>query len=54
MKKKPPALKTDKQAEEFVAKANLADYDLSSMRIVRFEFQPKSERVNMRLSQTTS
>jgi len=49
MKKKLPALKTDKQAEEFVAKANLADYDLSSMRMVRFEFQPKSERVNMRL-----
>ena len=42
-------MKTDKQAEEFVDKANLADYDLSSMRIVRFEFQPKSERVNMRL-----
>jgi len=49
MKKKLPALKTDKEAEEFVAKADLTDYDLSNMRIVRFEFQPKSERVNMRL-----
>jgi predicted DNA binding CopG/RHH family protein len=47
--KKLPALKTDKGAEEFVADADLTDYDLSSMRMVRFEFQPKSERVNMRL-----
>ncbi len=49
MKKKLPAFKSDKEAEEFVAKADLTDYDLSSMRMVRFEFQPKSERVNMRL-----
>ncbi|HEV3108963.1 MAG TPA: BrnA antitoxin family protein [Candidatus Binataceae bacterium] len=49
MKKKLPALKSDKEAEEFVAKADLTDYDLSGMRMVRFEFQPKSERVNMRL-----
>ena len=27
--------------------ANLADYDLSGMRMVRFEFQPKTERVNL-------
>ena len=33
----------------FVAEADLTDYDLSGMRLVRFEFQPKSERVNMRL-----
>jgi predicted DNA binding CopG/RHH family protein len=49
MKKKLAALKSDKEAEEFVAKADLTDYDLSGMRMVRFEFQPKSERVNMRL-----
>jgi predicted DNA binding CopG/RHH family protein len=49
MKKKLPELKTDKEAEEFVAKADLTEYDLSAMRMVRFEFQPKSERVNMRL-----
>jgi predicted DNA binding CopG/RHH family protein len=49
MKKKLPELRSDKQAEGFVAKADLTDYDLSGMRIVRFEFQPKSERVNMRL-----
>jgi predicted DNA binding CopG/RHH family protein len=49
MRKKLPPLKSDKEAEEFVAKSDLTEYDLSGMRMVRFEFQPKSERVNMRL-----
>ncbi len=49
MKKKLPELKSDKEAEVFVANSDLTEYDLSAMRIVRFEFQPKSERVNMRL-----
>jgi predicted DNA binding CopG/RHH family protein len=49
MKKKLPRLRSDKEAEEFVAKADLTEYDLSSMRPVRFEFQTKSERINMRV-----
>jgi len=49
MKKKLPRFKSDKEAEDFVAKADLAEYDLSGMRPMRFEFQPKDERVNMRL-----
>jgi predicted DNA binding CopG/RHH family protein len=49
VKKKLPKLSSDKEAEAFVAKSDLTDYDLSGMRMVRFEFQPKSERVNMRL-----
>jgi predicted DNA binding CopG/RHH family protein len=49
MKKKLPKLRSDKEAEEFVANSDLTEYDLSGMRMVRFEFQPKSERVNMRL-----
>lgn len=49
MKKKLPSLKSDKAAEKFVEKADLTDYDLSAMRTIRFEFQPKGERVNMRL-----
>ncbi len=49
MKKKLPRLKSDKAAEEFVAKADLAEYDLSRGRRVRFEFQPKAERINMRI-----
>ena len=49
MKKKLPKLRSDREAEEFVANADLTKYDLSRMKTVRFEFQPKSERVNMRL-----
>jgi predicted DNA binding CopG/RHH family protein len=49
MKKRLPKFATDEEAERFVTEADLTDYDLSDMRMVRFEFQPKSERVNMRL-----
>jgi predicted DNA binding CopG/RHH family protein len=49
MKKKLPKLQTDEEAEEFVANADLTEYDLSEFRTILFEFQPKSERVNMRL-----
>jgi len=49
MKKKLPRLRSDKEAEAFVEKADLTEYDLSAMRPIRFEFQPKSERVNMRV-----
>lgn len=48
-RKKLPKLKSDEEAEEFVAKADLTHYDLSDMRTIQFEFQAKSERVNMRL-----
>ncbi len=47
--KRLPELKSDAEAEAFVAEADLTEYDLSGMRRVRFEFAPKSERVNMRL-----
>ena len=49
MKKPLPKLASDRDAEAFVAQSDLTDYDLSGMRMMRFEFQPKSERVNMRL-----
>lgn len=49
MKKPLPDLQTDEAAERFVAGADLTEYDLSRMRLVRFEFQPKSEHINMRL-----
>ena len=48
--KKLPVLKTDRAAEHFVATADLSEYDLSEMVPVRFEFKPKTERVNMRVS----
>ena len=50
MKKKLPKLRSDKQADDFVRTADLAQYDLSGMVPVRFEFKPKTARVNMRLS----
>jgi predicted DNA binding CopG/RHH family protein len=49
MKKKLPKLTSDKAAEDFVAKADLTAYDLAGLRTMRFEFQPKSERINMRI-----
>ena len=49
MRKKLPKLHSDAEAEAFVANADLTEYDLSEMRTVRFEFQPKSERLNMRI-----
>jgi predicted DNA binding CopG/RHH family protein len=44
-----PSLRSDEEAEAFVASADLTDCDLSAMRMVQFEFHPKRERVNMRL-----
>jgi predicted DNA binding CopG/RHH family protein len=49
MNKKLPRLGSDKQAEDFVARADLTQYDLSQMRPARFEFAPKAARINMRL-----
>jgi predicted DNA binding CopG/RHH family protein len=49
MKKKLPRFRSDREAENFVEKADLTEYDLTGMRPLRFEFQPKSERINMRL-----
>jgi predicted DNA binding CopG/RHH family protein len=49
MKKPLPKLQTDDEAERFVAEADLTEYDLSSLRPAQFEFQPKSERLNLRV-----
>ncbi len=51
MKKKIPTFKTDREAERFVDTADLSGYDLSGVRPVRFEFEKKNARVNMRLPQ---
>ncbi len=51
MKKRIPTFKTDQEAERFADSADLSDYDLSGARPVRFEFEKKSARVNMRLPQ---
>lgn len=52
MKKKLLKLSTDEAAETFVDKADLSQYDLSGMKPVSFEFQPKSKSITMRLPET--
>ena len=49
MTKPLPHLKSDEEAEAFVESADLTQYDLTEMTPVRFEFGPKTARVNMRL-----
>lgn len=48
-KRRLPVAGTDQRAESFVSRADLSRYDLSAMHPVRFEFAPKSARLNMRL-----
>jgi predicted DNA binding CopG/RHH family protein len=49
MKKKLPKLTSDRQAEEFVEKADLTQYDLSQLKRVGFEFEKKTAQLNMRV-----
>ena len=49
MKKPIPTFKTDKEAEDFVAMADLTDCDLSGGEVVRFELKRKDKSVNLRL-----
>jgi len=44
-----PSLRSDKEAESFVANADLTEYDLSGFKPMRFEVEPKSASLNMRL-----
>jgi predicted DNA binding CopG/RHH family protein len=44
-----PRLKTDRQAEQFVASSDLTNYDLSPLKATQFEFAAKEARINMRL-----
>jgi len=49
MKKMIPTFKTDKQAEDFVAAADLTEYDLSGRQVMRFEMKREDKSVNLRL-----
>lgn len=49
--KKLPSLKNDDEAEQFVASSDLSDFDLSGFKPMRFEFEPKTAALNMRLPQ---
>ena len=46
-----PSLKSDADAEQFVATADLSKFDLSGFKPMRFEFEPKAAALNMRLPQ---
>lgn len=46
-----PSLKSDEEAEQFVDSADLSEFDLSGFAPVKFEFEPKSAALNMRLPQ---
>jgi predicted DNA binding CopG/RHH family protein len=50
MKRKVPQLKTDKQAEEFLAQ-DLSKLDFSQFKTARFEFEKKDHQINMRVPQ---
>ena len=51
MKKDWPSLRSDEEAERFVAEADLTEYDFSRMVPVRFELRRKDKTVSLRLSQ---
>ncbi len=48
MKRKVPRMTTDKEADAFLEQ-DLSDLDFSQFKPVRFEFQTKAARLNMRL-----
>jgi predicted DNA binding CopG/RHH family protein len=51
MKRKVPRLSSDEEAEAFLEQ-DLSDLDFSQFKPVRFEFEKKAARVNMRLPET--
>ena len=44
-----PVFKNDAEAEDFVETADLSEYDFSRFIPMRFEIEPKSAQLNMRL-----
>lgn len=51
MKKKVPKLKSDKKAEEFLDRDLTDCLDLKSFQRVSFEFQPKTKKISIRVSE---
>jgi predicted DNA binding CopG/RHH family protein len=50
MSKPWPVLRTDEEAERFVAEAELTEYDFARMVPMRFELRRKDKAVSLRLS----
>ena len=49
MLKKFPDWKTDREADEWLEKADLTEYDLSDMKKIRFEIARKDTSISLRL-----
>jgi predicted DNA binding CopG/RHH family protein len=49
MSKSFPDLKTDEEAEDWLQSADLTEYVLSDMKMVRFELAPKDATISLRL-----
>lgn len=47
-----PVFKTDEDAERFVDKADLSEYDFSGFKPMRFEFERKTKQINMRMPES--
>jgi len=47
-----PSLRSDAEAEAFVNTADLSRYDLSGFKPMRFELEPKTAALNMRLPES--
>ena len=47
-----PSLKSDTQAEQFVATSDLSNFDLSGFKPMRFEIEPKSAALHLRLPES--
>jgi predicted DNA binding CopG/RHH family protein len=45
-----PRFESDADAERFGAEADLSEYDFSGFRPMNFEFERKTEQVNLRMS----
>lgn len=44
-----PGLTSDEEAERFVERADLTEYDLTRFQPARFEFERKTTQVNLRM-----
>jgi predicted DNA binding CopG/RHH family protein len=47
-----PTFNTDQEAEDFVARSDPTEFDLSGGQIVRFELRPKDKAINLRLPES--
>lgn len=47
-----PLFTTDAEAERFVDKADLSEYDFSQFKPMRFEFEKKTKQINLRMPES--